>query len=582
MSTLLARGQPDVLHVAVAAHDLQPALIAGADLEHERLRIDRAQHAGDLAFGRHDRDRIADVAREDLVGRVRAGHEALLADGHAARIGQAAQLHGRGIDRRRDAGDADFAAARDIDSRRSVIIAPVGACSRHTPSRRRRDACSCGGGVAHTVIDVCAHPPAPASGANAASASASQGATRVRPMPSSIDDGMAPVPADILVYSAVVAVATYPGTVSPLRGLDPFGEAERDVWQGRETERDELSRMVTADGFRAGLLFGEPGVGKTSLVRAGLIPHLRDHGIVALACEDLRPAGAELRARACRRSGSSRTRTRRRSRSSPARCRTRSRASSSCSSSMTSTSRATTSGSSASCPSCSRRSSAARPAARGSCSCARASGSTRSARSSGAPARCSRRRNRYELPRIPAAAASADLRSRAVAVGRRRGSRARGSGRARPRYTARACSPRISRSRRWRCAICASRRIAALQKLGGATELEAAWLHDACRATGNERSALRLCAELARRAAWPRTADAIIRRTNLDAGFAQPAFGVLESARRDRARRHAGHVVDAASRGADAAHSRARCTGACGGAARVRSARLEDPEQGRG
>ena len=82
-------------------------------------------------------------------------------------------------------------------------------------------------------------------------------------------------------------VATYPGTVSPLRGLDPFGEAERDVWQGRESERDDVAKLVTADGFRAGLLFGEPGVGKTSLVRAGLIPYLRDHGIVALACEDL-------------------------------------------------------------------------------------------------------------------------------------------------------------------------------------------------------------------------------------------------------------------------------------------------------
>src|SRR4051812_41262156 len=93
-----------------------------------------------------------------------------------------------------------------------------------------------------------------------------------------------------------MAVATYPGTVSPLRGLDSFGEAERDVWQGREAERDELARMVTADGFRAGLLFGEPGVGKTSLVRAGLIPHLRDHGVVALACEDLSQPAASFAA----------------------------------------------------------------------------------------------------------------------------------------------------------------------------------------------------------------------------------------------------------------------------------------------
>src|SRR5580698_1941577 len=98
------------------------------------------------------------------------------------------------------------------------------------------------------------------------------------------------------VYSAPVAVATYPGTVSPLRGLDPFGEAERDVWAGREQERDDLAKLVTADGFRAGLLFGEPGVGKTSLVRAGLIPHLRDHGIVALACEDLAQPAASFAA----------------------------------------------------------------------------------------------------------------------------------------------------------------------------------------------------------------------------------------------------------------------------------------------
>lgn len=74
---------------------------------------------------------------------------------------------------------------------------------------------------------------------------------------------------------------------SPLRGLDAFTEAERAVWEGRELERNELAGMVLADGFRAGLLFGELGVGKTSLVRAGLLPHLREHGVIALACDDL-------------------------------------------------------------------------------------------------------------------------------------------------------------------------------------------------------------------------------------------------------------------------------------------------------
>jgi HEAT repeat protein len=85
----------------------------------------------------------------------------------------------------------------------------------------------------------------------------------------------------------------HPSTVSPLRGLDAFGEAERDVLLGRDKQRDELAQLVTSDVFRAGLLYGEPGVGKTSLLRAGLIPALRDQGIVALVCEDpLDPAGS--------------------------------------------------------------------------------------------------------------------------------------------------------------------------------------------------------------------------------------------------------------------------------------------------
>lgn len=82
-------------------------------------------------------------------------------------------------------------------------------------------------------------------------------------------------------------LTTYPGTVTPLRGLAPYIESERDVFFGRDTERDTMTRLVTQDGVRACLLYGEPGVGKSSLLRAGLAPHLRDHGVVALTCDDI-------------------------------------------------------------------------------------------------------------------------------------------------------------------------------------------------------------------------------------------------------------------------------------------------------
>lgn len=90
----------------------------------------------------------------------------------------------------------------------------------------------------------------------------------------------------LLGIVSAVPVATYPGTVTPLRGLGSFAESERDVFFGRDRERDELARLVTADGFRAGLLYGEAGVGKSSLLQAGLQPSLRDHGVVALFCQD--------------------------------------------------------------------------------------------------------------------------------------------------------------------------------------------------------------------------------------------------------------------------------------------------------
>ncbi len=98
--------------------------------------------------------------------------------------------------------------------------------------------------------------------------------------------GFKPIGAWGIGYSRAVPVATYSGTVTPLRGLGCFAESERDVFFGRDREREELARLVTSQGFRAGLLYGEAGVGKSSLLRAGLQPDLRDQGVVALLCGD--------------------------------------------------------------------------------------------------------------------------------------------------------------------------------------------------------------------------------------------------------------------------------------------------------
>lgn len=324
-----------------------------------------------------------------------------------------------------------------------------------------------------------------------------------------------------------MAVATYPGTVSPLRGLDPFGEAERDVWQGRESERDELARMVTADGFRAGLLFGEQGVGKTSLVRAGLIPHLRDHGVVALACEDL---------------------------SQPAQ------------------SFAITLSSFGIQPNAGEQPipfliRAVSNAVQGqqfvfivddvdlACHDDRITGElseifakvvSRSAGRARFLFVCASDRmnvlgalerrtgslfppsNRFELPRIPGPAA-AQIFDRVLSL----------SGVAADPALAEAVVRGLDAGQG---VLAADLQIAAmamrdlhvtslqaLHKLGGAAELESAWLHDACRATGNERSALRLCAEMATGSHGPIPADEIIRRSNIEPSFAQQAFAVLES-----------------------------------------------------
>ena len=329
------------------------------------------------------------------------------------------------------------------------------------------------------------------------------------------------------MYSAHVAIATYPGTVSPLRGLDAFGEAERDVWHGREAERDELARLVTGDGFRAGLLFGEPGAGKTSLLRAGLIPHLRDHGTVALAREDLSQPAASFAA------GLSAYGVQPTANELPVMFAARAVASAVAGQQfvfvvddvdlLCGDERATAELSDVFARVVSRSGGRARFLFVCASERMNVLGALEKRTGSLFPPS-----TRYELPRLSPKVASQVL-DRVLAFSGVAADPAladavvQGIGRGQPVLAADLQIAGLA-MRDLRIASAAG-----LAKLGGPTELESAWLHDACNATGNERSALRLCAELAAGGAAPRPVEHIARRINLDLGVAQHALGVLES-----------------------------------------------------
>jgi len=67
---------------------------------------------------------------------------------------------------------------------------------------------------------------------------------------------------------------------TPWPGLLAFTEATREFFHGREEESDDLSRLVRL--YRLTVLFGESGLGKTSLLKAGLFPLLRQYEFLPL------------------------------------------------------------------------------------------------------------------------------------------------------------------------------------------------------------------------------------------------------------------------------------------------------------
>ena len=62
----------------------------------------------------------------------------------------------------------------------------------------------------------------------------------------------------------------------PWLGLTSFSEATRDFFYGREDEVGELARRVQRKLLT--VLFGQSGLGKTSILRAGIVPRLRNQG----------------------------------------------------------------------------------------------------------------------------------------------------------------------------------------------------------------------------------------------------------------------------------------------------------------
>jgi len=66
---------------------------------------------------------------------------------------------------------------------------------------------------------------------------------------------------------------------SPFRGIESYRYADRAIFFARESETQELVRLVAM--HRGVLLYGESGSGKSSLINAGLVPAAIEEGLLA-------------------------------------------------------------------------------------------------------------------------------------------------------------------------------------------------------------------------------------------------------------------------------------------------------------
>src|SRR5262245_4552756 len=82
---------------------------------------------------------------------------------------------------------------------------------------------------------------------------------------------------------------------NPWPGLDSFEEHTRDFFHGRDAEAEELLRRVIDAPLT--VLFGKSGLGKTSLLKAGLFPRLRERHFLPIHVRlDIRAGAGSLAA----------------------------------------------------------------------------------------------------------------------------------------------------------------------------------------------------------------------------------------------------------------------------------------------
>ena len=82
--------------------------------------------------------------------------------------------------------------------------------------------------------------------------------------------------AQLEALEAAFAALVFVDNEHPWLGLDSFSEETRQYFHGREEEVGELARRVQRKTLS--ILFGQSGLGKTSILRAGIVPRLRKEG----------------------------------------------------------------------------------------------------------------------------------------------------------------------------------------------------------------------------------------------------------------------------------------------------------------